>query len=138
MRDEVVIRPFEGRDRVARFIAAIDGRHFLLSEPVAVLLELTRQHTSLNAVASSMNRRFGRSFAAADLEATLRTQVPALLVSAAAASESATPLLASKRLISAAALKPLLQLVQPLFRPYAAVTLCTSFIALDGLVVLEV
>jgi putative peptide zinc metalloprotease protein len=138
LRDEVVIRPFEGRDPAAKFIAAVDGRHFLLSEPVAVLLELTRQHASVAAVASGMSRRFGRTFVAADLQAALRTHVPPLLVGAGANDALATPLLASRRLLSAAVLDPVLRLAQPLFSPGIAAALCASCVALDGAVVLEI
>ncbi|MGH7488587.1 MAG: hypothetical protein ACREMY_23755, partial [bacterium] len=137
LREDVVIRRFDGDGQRPQFVAAIDDRHFLLSEASAALLEMTRRHTSLEGIARNMQLHFGRSFAAAELAATLRSKVPSILVRAEAGQDAASRLNLRLRLISAKALTPVLQMTRFLFSPLVGMFAVTAIVALDVLVLLN-
>ncbi|HZF17209.1 MAG TPA: hypothetical protein VE046_14820 [Steroidobacteraceae bacterium] len=134
LRDDVVIRRFDGDARAAQFVAAVDGRHFLISDVAAALLEMTREASTPTALASRMTREFGRSYDTAELERTLRTRIPAVFFQREDTARLGGPLSARLRLFSAAALAPLLEVLATGFAPIVAIVLLGAFLVADAAV----
>jgi len=134
MRDDAVIRRFDGGDHAAQYVVAIDGRHFIASESVAALLEMTRHSPSLAALAQSMSGRFGRSFTVAELESALRNRIPAVFFRSDEPSAAHDPLQLRARLLDGALLLPALRATSTLFARGVVVPLVCLFLLLDALV----
>jgi putative peptide zinc metalloprotease protein len=134
LRDDAVIRKFDGDRRTSHFIVAVDGRHFLVSERVAVLLEMLRENLAATTVAGRMTRQFGQAFDAKELESALRFRVPAVFFRREAAPGIVAPLSAQLRLFEAATLAPVLQSLAALFAPSAVIALLGAFLIADAMV----
>jgi putative peptide zinc metalloprotease protein len=137
LRDDAVIRRFDGHGSSAQHVVAIDGRHFVASEAVAALLELTRKSESLAGLAERMSARFGKPFSAHEIERVLREQIPAILFHAGQGELLRGPLHLRLRLLSAEMLRPILHATRGLFTPIVAIVLGALFLAGDCLVAVE-
>ncbi len=137
LRDEAVIRRFDGNGSSAQHVVAIDGRHFVASEAVAALLELTRQSCSLAVLAERMSARFDRDFSPREIERVLNEQLPPILFLASEGETLRGPLHLRLRLLSAEALAPVLRATRGLFTPAVASVLAALFLIGDFLVAVE-
>ena len=59
LRVDVDLKPFDDFEGERRFIVAVDDRHLVVSEGVAVALEECRAHNTLGAVAARVSARLG-------------------------------------------------------------------------------
>ena len=59
LRVDVELKPFDEFEGEQRFIVAVDDRHLVVSEGVAIVLEECRAHTTLGAVAERVSARLG-------------------------------------------------------------------------------
>ena len=132
LREDAVIRRFDGASANGRHIVGIGARHFLASELLAALLEMTRSASSAAALANSMSARFGRSFTPEEIGAILTDQVPRVLLQADAEMAPRGPLQFRVRLVGAAVLAPLLRFGAQLFAPPAAVMLGALLVAVHA------
>ncbi len=64
LRADVLLRPFEQFDGDNRFIVAIEDRHFVVSPAVAAILEESRSHGTLDALAHRASGRLGKTVSA--------------------------------------------------------------------------
>ncbi len=134
LRDDAVIRRFDGNSGAPHYIVAVDGRHFLVSETTAALLEMLREGAPATTVASRMTRQFGRPYDTEELESALRLRMPTILFRREATSALANPLSVRLRLLDAGTLAPVLGLLSALFAPHVAIALLSAFLIADALV----
>jgi len=59
LRDDVELKPFDEFDGDDRFIVAVDDRHLVVSEGVAIVLDECRVQTTLGAIARRVSARLG-------------------------------------------------------------------------------
>jgi putative peptide zinc metalloprotease protein len=138
LRDEAVIRRFDGNGSAPQHVVAIDGRHFVASEAVAALLELTRQSDNLAVLAERMSARFARVFSAREIERVLNEQIPPILFHVGEGETLRGPLHLRLRLFSAEMLAPILRATRGLFTPTVVCVLVALFLSGDCLVAAQV
>lgn len=138
LRDDAVIRRFDGGEPAASFIIEVDGRHYVATKWVVTLLELTRHARTHAALARGMFERFGRQFTDDELDVALRTRIPVAFFHADGAGADQGPLPWRWRVLNAAALEPVLQITSKLFYRPLAFALIALFLGLDVLVGLQV
>jgi len=136
LREDAIIRRFAGNGTDARHVIAVGSRHYIASERVAALLELTRECSDLAVLARSMSERFRRSFTPEEIGDVLRTQIPAVLFRADCDAPLRGPLHLRVRLFRGETLAPLLRLNSHLLRPAVAVVLGAVLVALHGTIAL--
>lgn len=134
LRDDAVIRKFDGATGTPHYIVAVDGRHFLVSETVAALLELLRAELPLTTLTSRMTRHLGRSFDIEELQSVLHLRMPTVLFQRESTPGLAAPLTAGLRLFEAETLAPLLRVLTALFAPSVVVALLGAFLIADAMV----
>jgi putative peptide zinc metalloprotease protein len=138
LRDDAIIRRFDDGETAAAFIIEVDGRHFVATKGVAAILELTRHVRTPAALARAMFERFGKQFSESEIDAALRTRMPAAFFRAGERADQRGPLPWRLRVLSAAALEPLLRVTSALFRTPIALGLILAFLVLDVLVTTQV
>lgn len=136
LRDDVSIRPFDVGGPPARYIVAVDGRHFVVSSAVAAVLEATREPGSLETMAGRIAARLGRAFTAAEAELVLRDRIPGIVFHADGQANRG-PLICRVPLLSARLLAPLLSLTASLLSARAALPLLGLFFLVDAFVAVE-
>ena len=135
LRTDVMLKPFdefEGDDRV---IVAVDDRHFVVSAAVAVVLEESRAHTTLNTLALRASARLG--FAVTPEMAGDVLSAPVLsdcFHVPEQRAEAQCPVRFRQRLVEAQTLRPLLSLLRWLFSRPAAAALITTLVIVELLV----
>jgi putative peptide zinc metalloprotease protein len=138
LRDEAVIRRFDAGERGPTFIVQIDGRHYVVTPWVAALLELTRHARTYGALARGMSQRFGTPFTSSELDSVLSSRMPAVFFRAESEARERGPLPWRVRVLSAAALAPLLSVGSRLLGKRLALALASIFLTLDVLVGLKI
>jgi putative peptide zinc metalloprotease protein len=132
LRDDAVIRRFDGGSGEARHIVAVGARHYVASELVVALLELTRDCDDVEALSRALSRRFERSFTPQEIGEVLRTRIPAALFRADAEVPLEGPLHVRLRLFRGETLAPLLRLGARLFARGLAPPLGAALVALHA------
>ncbi len=135
LRADVKLKPFdefEGDDRV---IIAVDDRHFVVSAAVAAVLEESRVHTTLNALAARVSARLGFSVTPEMAGDVLSAQVLSICFHVPEQrAEAQCPVRFRQRLIEARNIKPLLSVLCCFFTRPAAAALITSLVIVELLV----
>ena len=135
LRGDVMLKPFdefEGDDRV---IVAVDDRHFVVSAAVAVVLEESRAHTTLHALAARASTRLGMAVTPEMAGDVLSAQVLSICFHVPEQrAEAQCPVRCRQRLIEARHIRPLLSLLCWLFTRPAAAALITTLIIVELLV----
>jgi putative peptide zinc metalloprotease protein len=138
LRDDAIIRRFDGGARAPQFVVAIDGRHFVVGEQVAALLEMTRHSPSLAALAQGMSGRFGSPYVATELGCTLHNAIPAVFFRRDEGPAVHDPLPLRVRLLDASQLLPALKATSALFGRAVVIPLVCFFLLLDALVGVQI
>jgi hypothetical protein len=135
LRTDVLLRPFEEFDGDNRFIVAVDDRHFVVSAAVAAVLEESRTHTTLSALAARASERLGVTVSTDLASQVLSEQVLSVCFHATEQrAEAECPVRLRQRVLEARVLQPLLALVSPLFTRSAAIALITLLVVVELLV----
>ncbi len=135
LRTDVLLRPFEEFDGDNRFIVAVDDRHFVVSAAVAAVLEESRTHTTLSALAARASERLGVTVSTDLASQVLSEQVLSVCFHATEQrAEAECPVRLRQRVLEARVLQPLLALVSPLFTRSAAIALITLLMVVELLV----
>ena len=82
LREDVFILPYDEDDDSQRFVAGVDGRQFVISAGLAVLLDEMRVPATLESIAQRTSERTGVCITAGELELLLRERVPSVLFQA--------------------------------------------------------
>jgi putative peptide zinc metalloprotease protein len=139
LREDVFILPYDEDDDSQRFVAGVDGRQFVISAGLAVLLEEMRVPATLESIAQRTSDRTGVCITASELELLLRERVPSVLFQA---DSDPQPFFGPLRLRiqwwSADLISPLLRSVRGLFTWRMAVALMAVFLCVEALVAAQV
>jgi len=133
LRNDVSIRPFDAIDTCARYVVAVDDRHFVVNDAVAALLEATRDGAGTETVARRVSGILGRVVTPAHVARVLEDQVPECLFSAGDGRSVATPVRARLLLLRAGHLKPALEWMARLFEPDRVWVSLACFLSVEGL-----
>ena len=135
LRADVELEPFDEFEGEQRFIVAVDDRHFVVSEGVAVVLEECRTHTTLGAVARRVSARLGFAVSPETVSCVLSADV---LSDCFHVPEQRAhvpcPVRFRRRIVPAHALVPMLALLRWLFTRPAAAMLITLLVLIELLV----
>jgi putative peptide zinc metalloprotease protein len=135
LRTDVKLKPFdefEGDDRV---IVAVDDRHFVVSAAVAIVLEESRVHTTLNALAERASARLGFAVTPEMAGDVLSAHVLSVCFHVSEQrAEAQCPVRFRQRLIEAHTIRPLLSLLCWFFTRPAAAALITALAIVELLV----
>jgi putative peptide zinc metalloprotease protein len=115
LRNDVSIRPFDAIDTCARYVIAVDDRHFVVNEAVAALLEATRDGGDTVSVSRRVSGILGRVVTAAQVERVLEEQLPECLFSAGQGQSASSPVRGRVLLLRAEHLAPALAVMGRLF-----------------------
>lgn len=136
LREDVLITPYDGRSESERFVAGVDGRHFVISAGLAALLDEMRAPATLESLARRASERTGISITAAELELLLRERVPPVLFQADADPQPLVgPVRFRIRLWRAEALAPVLRRMHVLFSWRAAIASLAALLCVEVLMV---
>ena len=143
LRDDAIVRPFDDRGEQARYVVALDGRHFVVTPTVAAVLDETRNlrigECHVAALAERVTRRLGREVPAHQIETLLRHRAPRSFFEAGAESVAETsPIQLRCLLMSGARLRPLLALLGPLFTARTAFALCAAILTVDAVIAWQI
>jgi putative peptide zinc metalloprotease protein len=136
LRDDVLLQPFDEFEGDCRFIIAVDDRHFVVSAAVAAVLEESRAHTTLSALAQSASARLGVTVSE-DLASRVLSErmLSVCFHTTEQRTHSSCPIRFRARVLGAHALRLPLALLAPLFSRFFAVALVTILIVVELLIV---
>lgn len=135
LRTDVLLKPFDAFEGDNRFLVAVDDRHFLVSPAVAAVLEASREHSTLSALAQHASARLGVAVSTDLASRVLCEQVLAICFHATEQrASSACPIRLRKCLLGARTLKPVLRMMACFFTRSAAIPLIVIFFVVETLV----
>lgn len=135
LREDVLIRPYDEDERSQRFVAGVDGRQFIISAGLAILLDVMRAPATLDLVAQRTSERTGVCITTEELETLLRERIPPMLFQADSDPQPlASPLRFRVHWFSAEFLVPLLRLMRVLFTWRAALGVLAAFLCIEVVV----
>jgi len=142
LRDEVIVRPFDGGGKQSRYVVAIDGQHFIVAPAVAAILDEARHCVMSDGVfetlAQRVSHRLGTCITPRQVETLMRERVPkALFESTTGIDAERSPLIWQRLLFSGTRLKSALALASPLFTLRVAIGACALVVLIDVLVALQ-
>jgi putative peptide zinc metalloprotease protein len=135
LREDVLLKPFEEYEGDARFIIAVDDRHFVVSAAVAAVLEESRAHTTLSTLAQRASERLGVTVSEELASRVLSEQLLSVCFHVPEQrTHSQCPIRYRARVLGARALRLPLAVLAPLFSRSAAATLVAILIAVEILI----
>ncbi len=142
LRQEAIVRAFDDRGTMQRFIIAIDGCHFVVTPTVAAVLEETRHlrigENDLKSLGARVAQRLGHTIPLPQIHVLLNERVPKSLFEASApAPAESSPVLFRRLLLSGAQLERALTFAGSLFTRRAALLAGALFFAIEVCLALQ-
>jgi putative peptide zinc metalloprotease protein len=138
LREDVLILPYDEDDDSQRFVAGVDGRQFVISAGLAVLLDVMRSPATLELVAQRTSERTGVCITAAELEALLRERIPPMLFQADSDPQPlAGPLHFRVRWFSADLLVPILRQLHAMFAWRVVIGMLVALLCVEAVIAMQ-